>query len=204
MEDDGLIRKAYKKRPVGRPRGSRNLKVVETGDDNGNGKRPVGRPLGSGLTRKGKVSQVVSRECKDLLELRAKALIENILQEEIRLAFSDIRLIPGCPNLPDEIAYAVKSFKIHERVIKSIKGEDNQDLQLVSRVFEFALWEKPGALERLSRHLGLYEKDNLQKPGDQRPQINLYLEQGNVNVLAQGSQGQLPGPGEDHEGGSDV
>jgi phage terminase small subunit len=134
------------------------------------------------------VGDAVSKECRQLLELRAKTLVENILQEEMHLAFSDIRLIPGCPaDIPDEIAYAIQSFQIEEDVIKSLS--EDSDLQVVRRRTKFTLWPKGAALERLSKHLGLYEQDNRQRGGDQRPQINLYLEQGDVKVLA---QGQLP------------
>jgi hypothetical protein len=176
MADDGLIRKAY--------------------PGNGNGKRKVGRPPGGKNPNAGRkpgskkpekiVSKIVAIQCKSLLELRAKALVENILQEECHIAFSDIRLLPGCPEgIPDEIAYAIQSFEVDERVIKSLS--EDADQVLVARKTKFTLWPKGQALERLSRHLGLYEKDNAQKPVI-RPQINLYLEQGNASV------GQLPGP----------
>lgn len=183
-KDDNIPRRAYPQ---------------DRGNGNGKPRRGRGRPPGipnpKGGRKKGqtniktKIDSVVTKECKDILVLKARAITEAVLQEEMRLAFSDVRLIPGCPDgIPDEIAYAIQSFEIDERVIKSLS--DESDKVLVARKTKFTLWPKGAALERLSRHLGLYEQDNKQKSnGEQRPQINLFLEQGNVLV-----QGQLPGP----------
>lgn len=78
----------------------------------------------------------------------------RILQEVARLAHSDIAGIIG-PNgkvlLPHELdpvtRAAVASFKIDE----------------YGRI-EYKFWDKKGALDMAMKHLGLYEKDNAQKP----------------------------------------
>jgi hypothetical protein len=166
--DDGFTRQAYPSNGNKRKRG-----------------RPPGTPNPNGGRRKGDISNrtiiegVVTKELKDMLSLRAKKLTEKVLEEECRLAFSDIRLIPGCPvGIPDEIAFAIQSFELNERVLRTLDSGE----QLIDRRTKFTLWPKGNALERISRQLGLYEQDNKQKGEAQRPQINLYLEQGSVNI----------------------
>lgn len=225
MEDDGIQRMAYPspspspengngngKRKRGRPR-KYPVKVIEPTpspsleDANGDDKRKRGRPPGQPNPHAGRkpllktlIKSVVEGEHRNMLKARSRQITDNIINEEMRLAFSDIRLIPGCPdNIPDEIAYAIQSFEVEEKVIRAIKGEDGQDLQLVRRRTKFTLWPKSGALERLSRQLGLYEKDNSQKPGEQRPQINLFLEGGNANIMVQGQE-LLPRPSSEANG----
>ena len=185
MADDNIIRRAYPK--------------------NGNGKRPVGRPKGSpnpnGGRKKGQrpadviVRDVVMNECKTLAELKAMSLTNDILWVEECLIKSDVRklffpgdweLVPPS-ELPDDVAAAISSIKVIRRTIYRDK-EIPPDVEVT---YQYTFWDKGRASERLSRHLGLYEKDNLQKPIS-RPQINLYLEQGNVVM-----PGQLPGPGDE-------
>ncbi|MBV5291303.1 MAG: terminase small subunit [Curvibacter lanceolatus] len=94
-----------------------------------------------------------------IIELRAEvaeaAVIDQaqLLVELRRVAFSDIRrvmdasgkiLIPS--ELDAETAAAVQSFKIDE----------------FGRI-EYKFHDKLGALEKLAKYLGLYEKDNRQK-----------------------------------------
>lgn len=85
---------------------------------------------------------------------------QRILEEEARLAFSDLRMLfngettiaPG--DLPEDIARAVSGIEIKENQI----GD-----QGVERTYKYKLWDKGRSLERISKHLGMYEKDNNQK-----------------------------------------
>ncbi len=181
--DDGIVRRAY--------------------PDNGNGKRKRGRPPGTSNPNGGRkpgtknkkviVREILAGECRAVAQTRALELSGRVLDEEARLAFSDIRtlfdenwnLLPP-NNLPPEIAAAISSIKITSRLIP--QGRDEPPIEMVT--YDYSLWDKGRALERLSRHLGLYEQDNKQR-SDQRPQINLYLEQGGVQMVV---QNQLPGP----------
>ena len=78
----------------------------------------------------------------------------RVLEEVARLAHSDIAGImteDGKVRLPHELdavtRAAVASFKIDE----------------YGRI-EYKFWDKNTALEKAMKHLGLYEKDNAQKP----------------------------------------
>lgn len=149
-------------------------------------KKKRGRPKGSknpnGGRRKGHwaiAKETAISECKSWMTANAQRLAKSILMEEGKLAFSDIRLIPGCPqDIPDEIAGAISSFEINEDVVKTLDGGE----QVIRRRTKYTLWPKGQALERLSRQLGLYERDNAQKSAPDKPVVNLYLEQGNAVV----------------------
>jgi hypothetical protein len=149
--------------------------------------RPPGQPNPNGGRRKGHwavakgvANGVVTEQYALVLAANAKQLAHAVLMEEGRIAFSDVRLIPGCPEgIPDEIAYAISSFQVEEEVLKTLEGDE----QILRRRTKFTLWPKGQALERLSRHLGLYEQDNKQKATPERPQLNLYLEQGDANIV---------------------
>ena len=91
-------------------------------------------------------------------EMSAKYRIdqERILKEESNIAFSNItdlfqdgRLLPP-DKLPDNAKRAISSIKI-----KVLPGGIKQ--------YEYRFWDKGRALERISKHLGLYEKDNRPK-----------------------------------------
>lgn len=84
---------------------------------------------------------------------------DRVLEEESYIAFSDIAcLFNGSflispDQLPESLRRAVASVKIKEiNVGKKIAYE-----------YEYKFWDKGRALERISKHLGLYEKDNKQK-----------------------------------------
>ncbi len=172
--DDGIIRKAYK----------------------GNGKRPRGRPKGS--KNKERKDWLLKPEIRSAVKAAVKDIVmvdaSRVINEEARLAFSDIRLLPGCPqDIPDEIAFAVSSFVVEEDVLRSLDSGE----QIIRRKTKFTLWPKGDALLRLSRHLGLYERDNRQQPERTGPVINLYLEQGSVQLAI--PQPALPDPANGYE-----
>lgn len=96
-------------------------------------------------------------------ELDAKTGIsqQKVLQEIAKIAFADIRnyyrgdnqLIPVC-DLDDNEAAALSSLKTFE--------EFTRDGELIGTSKEIKLYDKLAGLEKLARHLGLYQKDNEQ------------------------------------------
>jgi len=89
----------------------------------------------------------------------------RILKEEARLAFydpadlvdPDTGQLRALHELPEHIRRAVVGLKITETRRAS-------DSNLIRTEYRYKFADKGKALERLSRHLGLYEKDNRQKP----------------------------------------
>jgi hypothetical protein len=153
--------------------------------DGDNGSRPParkrGRPKGTtGIPHRRTISRKETiKNCRKLVEYRALKLTRSILEEEARLAFSDIRelfdddgnLLPPY-RLPRDVAAAIQSFDVIERSIPRGNGEE----PIVTTTYKYKLWDKSSALERLSRHLGLYRADNEQKPkSNVFQQINLNM-----------------------------
>lgn len=79
---------------------------------------------------------------------------EQLLLEIQAVATSDIRKIPGCPELDDDIAKAISSFTIIETVTTAKDGST-----LERKETKFTLWSKTAAQDQLARHHGLYAKD---------------------------------------------
>jgi len=95
--------------------------------------------------------------------------VGRILLEEARLAFFDPRdLMDPCTGeilpfheLPEHMARAIVSLKV-------IKTHSLRDPDLIRTEYYYKFADKGKALERLSKHLGMYEKDNLQKPAPEK------------------------------------
>lgn len=88
-----------------------------------------------------------------------------ILREEACLAFLDLRdmmdptkgeILP-LTDLPEQMARAVVGVKI-------IKTQSLKDPDLVRTEYSYKFADKGKALERLERILGMFERDNQQKP----------------------------------------
>jgi hypothetical protein len=161
-------------------------KGYRSGNGNGNGKRGRGRPKGTRNKTKVMVKREALDKCREMVSIKAPDLTQRILDEEALLAFSDVRalfepnsweLVPPS-DLPDEVAKAVSSIQIVRKVIPRGKDQDPE----IETTYKYTFWPKGQALERLSKHLGLYEKDNIQKPP---PPINMYLEKAAVAIQAQ-------------------
>ncbi len=167
MDDDKIVRRAYPLPP-----------------DGGNGKRKAGRPKGSKTGGRDRFKRKIADYYLDnALVDKAAIKVSALVEEESRLAFSDIRRIPGCPqDIPDDIAPAIRSFQVDEIILKNLDGGET----VLRRTTKYQLWDKGQALERLGRHLGMFERDNRQKALHQRPQINLVV-RGDVVM-----PGQLP------------
>ena len=93
----------------------------------------------------------------------------RILREEARLAFYDPRdlvhpvtgeILP-LKDLPEHISRAIVSMKV-------IQTQSLKDPDIVRTEYRYKFADKGKALERLSKYLGLYEKDNQQKPAPEK------------------------------------
>jgi len=132
-------------------------------------------------TARSQASQMLSTEevetyLQNLRNLRAEetGITQRRVLEEIgRLAFSDIRkyyngdnqLIP-ITDLDDDAAAALSSVKIDELYAGDVT---------IGHTKEIRLYNKLDGLEKLAKHLGIYEKDNDQrKPDLVLPQVNVY------------------------------
>ena len=86
----------------------------------------------------------------------AEASQERVVLEERRIAFCDIRglfqggQILSPEKLPEELARAVSNVEVTEKPNGEI-------------TYKYRFWDKGHALKRLSKNLGLYEKDNQQR-----------------------------------------
>jgi len=98
---------------------------------------------------------------------------QKVLNEIGRIAFADIRkfykgdneLIPIC-DLDDDEAAALSSLKVDELYDGDVH---------VGKTKEIRLYNKLDALEKLAKHLGMYQKDNEQsKPELIMPEIKVY------------------------------
>ena len=97
---------------------------------------------------------------------------EQIIKEVTKLATSDIRLIPGCPqNIPDEIAAAISSFEITRTTTK--------DGNVIEKT-RYNLWSKSSAHDQLMKWAGLYSKDNAQSKPNINVQQNIQVNQVNL------------------------
>jgi phage terminase small subunit len=128
------------------------------------------------LLQRDDIQEYISR-LQTLLAEKTGISQQKVLQEIAKIAFSDIRkyyqddnnLKPIC-DLDDNEAAALASVKSYE---ETMPGTDI----IVGFNKEIKMYDKLAGLEKLARHLGLYEKDN-----DQRKPIN------NVNLTKEAIQ----------------
>jgi hypothetical protein len=107
----------------------------------------------------------------------------SVLFENARIGFSDVRrlltdqgTLKPASEWDDDMAAAVSSIKVHE-LFQGV----GKDREVIGQAVEIKLWDKGAALDRMGKHLGLYEKDNAQKAanlfdGLPRPQVKAILE----------------------------
>jgi phage terminase small subunit len=128
------------------------------------------------LLQRDDIQEYISR-LQTLLAEKTGISQQKVLQEIAKIAFSDIRkyyqddnnLKPIC-DLDDNEAAALASVKSYE---ETMPGTDI----IIGFNKEIKMYDKLAGLEKLARHLGLYEKDN-----DQRKPIN------NVNLTKEAIQ----------------
>lgn len=101
---------------------------------------------------------------------RAGLSAERVLQEAMRLAFFDIRKLVDADGKPIPIS------QLDADTAAAIQGLDvasvgNMDVG-IGQVLKYKIADKNSAIERLFKHLGLFEKDNKQSnPGDAMTQF---------------------------------
>lgn len=109
----------------------------------------------------------VQEELQAAMDERAKRVeitADRVLREAARVGLSDIRRLfnesgamKPINELDDDISAAVASVEVFEEFEGS--GSDRVP---VGHVRKIKLWDKNPALEKLMKHLGMFEKDNEQ------------------------------------------
>jgi len=99
---------------------------------------------------------------------------QRVLNEEKRLAFADYRDVFNKDGttikpheLPEDIARALAGIEV-------IETYDKQGA--LTRKFKYRFWDKGRALERISRHLGMYV-DNIKMQGNIEAKIKLSVKE---------------------------
>jgi phage terminase small subunit len=93
------------------------------------------------------------------LTFKAELSGERVLREEQCLAYSDVgEIFKGettirPDQLPEEVRRAIAGIEIKETEIAGVKTVH----------YKYKFWDKGRALERLEKHLGLFERDNAQR-----------------------------------------
>ena|GEM_PF-1483441 len=135
---------------------------------------------------------------RELLEQRAAEevgiSVQRVLREQAAIAFSDPRdlydaageLLP-VHQWPDAVAQAVSSIEVEE--LFEGTGKERRYIGTLRKVKR---WDKPKALEQLSRYLGMLKDDD--KPPDVGPGLTVIVQQG-ANTAAvhagPGAQGRV-------------
>ena len=94
---------------------------------------------------------------------------ERTLREVARLAYSDIGRLThedgsliALDELNDDVRASIASIEVDEEIVGK-PGEDGTITRC--RTTKIKLWDKNAALEKAMKHLGLFERDNRQRPG---------------------------------------
>ncbi|WP_336717536.1 terminase small subunit [Asaia bogorensis] len=115
------------------------------------------------LLKKTEIQAAIS-EAQKARSVRTQVNQDRVIQEIARIGLSDIRaafsetgsLLPPS-EWSDDLAAAVAAMEVERRT--EGRGDDAE----VYYVTKLKLWDKNSALEKLCKHLGLYEKDNEQQ-----------------------------------------
>jgi len=105
--------------------------------------------------------KAVLRELQGQIAVDTKITLKRVMLEESCVAFcdpldlfSDEGTIVSPHELPERVRRAIASIEIIETATKDGKAQTK---------YKYKFWDKGKSLERISKHLGLYEKDNVQK-----------------------------------------
>ena len=112
------------------------------------------------ILRRPKIRAVIAEQRLDIAET-THIDVAALMEQEGAMATSDIRDYPPFKNLgiPDRLAPAISSIRL-VRTVRSFQDGSIEERE----EHNVQLWPKPGALERLERMHGLFEKDNRQRP----------------------------------------
>lgn len=120
--------------------------------------------IGSENLRKPLVAKKIC-ELKALIRQKNEGLAQEVIDELKKVGFSNIQNYIGTGNSILDIsgidtlkAAAVSSIK--KSVTSFGDGEGNEGTK---EVVELKMWDKISALEKIGRHLGIFEADNSQK-----------------------------------------
>lgn len=119
---------------------------------------------GFDLLKKPEIAAEIEKR-RQLQAEKAGLTVERVLQEAMRLAFFDIRKLVGkdghplpLSDLDDDTAAAIQGL--------DVATIGNADVG-IGQVLKYKIADKNSAIERLFKHLGLFERDNKQNnPGD--------------------------------------
>ena len=105
-------------------------------------------------------SQIEARRAKQSENVGLTA--ERTIKEAVRLAFFDVRKLVDADGNPIPIN------KLDDDTAAAIAGLDIQEVKLgeggaIAVVKKYKIADKNSAIERLFKHLGLFEKDNTQR-----------------------------------------
>ncbi len=124
----------------------------------------VAKANASRLLSKANVAAYIASKQKKLQD-KLEVSVERVLKEAARIAFSDPRKLfdedgnlKPITDLDDDTAAALAGLDIEALY----KGKGKNAIR-VGDVRKVKLWNKGEALEKLFKHLGLFEKDNKQK-----------------------------------------
>lgn len=103
------------------------------------------------------------KELKDERAKRTEITADMVVKELAKIGFANIQDYISGDNAISDISQidAGKAAAV-AAVKKSVTRFDGGEKEVV----EFKLWNKVDALEKLGRHLGIFEKDNLQNKPD--------------------------------------
>lgn len=117
---------------------------------------PVIHNKASALLAKGEI-RVRLKELRQPAIDNTQVTVERVLQEAARLAFADIRQL----YRPDGSLKPI--HELDDDMAAAITGVDVQVSSEGVATHKYKLADKNAAIERLFKHLGMYERDNSQK-----------------------------------------
>lgn len=129
------------------------------------------RSRGYALQKHPYVQQLI-REHQERVEAELKAktslTVENVVEALRRLVMADPRklfnadgTLKQISELDDDTASMVSSFEVEELYTSGGRG---QERTAIGRTAKVKMWDKNSAIDKAMKHLGLFEKDNRQKP----------------------------------------
>lgn len=117
----------------------------------------------SRLLRNVKIADYI-KELQKKLSDKTEITAEKVIAELAKIGFSNVQdyinggnTVLDISEIDENKAAAVSSIK------KSTTHFGNEKTQGTKETVEFKLWDKTDALEKLGKHLGIFERDNAQK-----------------------------------------
>lgn len=128
---------------------------------------------GARLLRNAKVAAAIQERMADR-EKRTEVTQDRVLKELARLGFADLREaftasghIKHPKEWPDALGAAVSSVEV---VVRPSGEYDEDGRPEVEHVHKFRLWDKNSALEKIAKHLGMFEGRD---PGESERPIHI-------------------------------